>query len=46
MAEIADTVICVPSVKVGHIQECHLAIEHIVTDLVEQSLFDETEHVR
>jgi phosphoheptose isomerase len=36
---IADTAVCVPSRDTQHIQECHLAIEHIICELVEQDLF-------
>ncbi|MBI4634028.1 MAG: SIS domain-containing protein [Deltaproteobacteria bacterium] len=34
-----DVAITVPSTSTQHIQESHLAIEHIVCDLVEQLLF-------
>ena len=40
LAEIGDVVISVPSANTQHIQEAHLAIEHIVCDLVERCLFD------
>lgn len=39
MGKLADVCIRVPSVKVQHIQEAHLAVEHVLTDLVERSLF-------
>lgn len=39
MGKLADVSIRVPSVKVQHIQEAHLAIEHVLTDLVERALF-------
>lgn len=39
MAKIADTAIRVPSIKVQHIQEAHIVIEHVLTDLVERALF-------
>lgn len=35
----ADVAICVPSSDTQHIQEAHIAIEHIVCELVERSLF-------
>lgn len=35
-----DVVISVPSTNTQYIQETHLAIEHILCELVEQSLFD------
>jgi D-sedoheptulose 7-phosphate isomerase len=37
----ADVAICVPSDNTQHIQETHLAIEHIVCHLVERALFGE-----
>jgi D-sedoheptulose 7-phosphate isomerase len=39
LAEIADAAISVPSANLQHVQEMHLAIEHILCDLVECSLF-------
>jgi phosphoheptose isomerase len=36
---LADVAITVPSKSTQHIQEAHLAIEHILCDLVEQQLF-------
>lgn len=41
LAEIADVTISVPSANTQYIQEAHLAIEHIVCDLVERDLFGE-----
>ncbi|NER39833.1 MAG: SIS domain-containing protein [Oscillatoria sp. SIO1A7] len=40
LAEIADIAIAVPSTNTQHIQEGHLAIEHILCRLVEQHLFE------
>lgn len=40
MSELADASICVPSTNTQHIQESHLAIEHIMCDLVERKLYD------
>jgi phosphoheptose isomerase len=40
MAEMADVVIAVPCEKTQHIQESHIAIGHILCDLVERSLFN------
>lgn len=40
IAEIADIAIAVPSTNTQHIQEGHLAIEHILCRLVEQHLFE------
>ena len=41
LTAIADVVIAVPSVDTQHIQEAHLAVEHIVCELVELMLFRE-----
>ncbi len=38
--DLADVAIAVPSTDTAHIQEAHLAIEHILCDLVEQALFE------
>ena len=38
----ADIVIAVPSIDTQHIQESHLAIEHILCDLVERHVFKKT----
>lgn len=40
LAEMADTAISVPSADTQYIQEAHLAIEHIICDLVECNLFE------
>jgi phosphoheptose isomerase len=45
LAGIADVGIAVPSSNTQHIQESHLAIEHILCDLVERALFQETDKV-
>jgi len=39
LAAIADIAIMVPSEKTGHIQEAHLAIEHVICSIVEEILF-------
>jgi D-sedoheptulose 7-phosphate isomerase len=39
---MADVAVCVPSEDVQHIQEAHLAIEHILCTLVERELFGGT----
>lgn len=41
LADIADVCIAVPSRKTQHIQECHLAAEHIICHIVERALFGE-----
>ena len=40
MSELADVSICVPSTNTQHIQESHLAIEHVICDLVERTLYE------
>lgn len=39
LAEMGNVAISVPSTNTQHIQEAHLAIEHVVCDLVERDLF-------
>jgi len=39
LAPLADVAIEVPSAVTAHIQECHLAIEHLLALLVEQALY-------
>lgn len=39
LAGMADVAVSVPSANTQHIQEAHLAIEHILCDLVERYLF-------
>ena len=39
LAPLADVAISVPSTDTQHIQEAHLAIEHLVCLLVERDLF-------
>jgi phosphoheptose isomerase len=41
LTAIADVAIAVPSSDTQHIQEAHLAVEHIVCELVESTLFRE-----
>lgn len=38
---VADYCICVPSNDTPRIQECHILIGHVISELVEQSLFHE-----
>ena len=38
LAEIADVSVRVPATATAHIQECHLAVEHVICHLVERSL--------
>jgi D-sedoheptulose 7-phosphate isomerase len=39
LREMADIAICVPSESTQHIQETHLAIEHLICHFVERALF-------
>lgn len=39
LRDLADVAVCVPSESTTHIQETHLAIEHLVCHLVEQALY-------
>jgi D-sedoheptulose 7-phosphate isomerase len=45
MGELADVVIKVPSGKVQHIQETHIALGHLLCQLVEESLFEDVGRV-
>ena len=40
-----DECICVPSDQTPRIQECHILIGHIISELVEQSLFHEPSRI-
>jgi D-sedoheptulose 7-phosphate isomerase len=39
LRDLADVAVCVPAETTAHIQEAHLAIEHIICHLVERALF-------
>jgi phosphoheptose isomerase len=39
LAQLATVSVAVPSASVQHVQEAHLAIEHILCDLVERAVF-------
>ena len=41
LAAMVDVVIAVPSTDTQYIQEAHLAVEHILCELVEHMLFRE-----
>jgi D-sedoheptulose 7-phosphate isomerase len=41
LAEAVDHCICVPSTETPRIQECHILIGHIISELVEQTIFHE-----
>jgi D-sedoheptulose 7-phosphate isomerase len=40
---MVDVAISVPSADTQHIQEAHLAIEHVICELVERHLFSATQ---
>lgn len=42
LAQLADICINVPSGDTARVQECHLAVEHIVCDMVERLMFDDS----
>ena len=39
MKSVAEYCVCVPSNETPRIQECHILIGHVISELVEQSLF-------
>jgi D-sedoheptulose 7-phosphate isomerase len=41
MAGMADAAVAVPCANAQYVQETHLAVEHILCELVERSLFAE-----
>jgi D-sedoheptulose 7-phosphate isomerase len=41
LADAVDHCICVPSTDTPRIQECHILIGHIISELVEQTIFHE-----
>jgi D-sedoheptulose 7-phosphate isomerase len=41
LADVVDYCICAPSSETPRIQECHILIGHIISDLVEQTIFHE-----
>ena len=45
LKEVVDHCVCAPSNETPRIQECHILIGHIVSELVEQEIFDEQGHV-
>src|SRR4030095_13234149 len=42
VSAVADVSVRIPSSTTAHIQECHLAVEHVICHLVEQKLFGHT----
>lgn len=45
MQSAADVCICAPSNDTPRIQECHILIGHVISELVEQTIFDEKSSV-
>jgi D-sedoheptulose 7-phosphate isomerase len=41
LADVADHCICAPATETPRIQECHILIGHIISELVEQTIFHE-----
>ena len=41
LADAVDHCICVPSTETPRIQECHILVGHIISELVEQTIFHE-----
>lgn len=41
LADVVDYCICAPSTETPRIQECHILIGHIISELVEQTIFHE-----
>ena len=40
---VVDYCVCAPSNETPRIQECHILIGHIISELVEQTIFHDTE---
>ena len=45
LKEAVEYCICVPSAETPRIQECHILIGHIISELVEQTLFHEESRI-
>jgi D-sedoheptulose 7-phosphate isomerase len=45
LKDIADHCLCAPSNETPRIQECHILLGHIISELVEQAIFDETRRI-
>ena len=45
LAKSAEFCICVPSKETPRIQECHILIGHIISELVEKEIFHEESRV-
>jgi len=45
VAKVADCTICIPSEETPRIQECHILTGHIICELVEQAIVDESSRV-
>jgi D-sedoheptulose 7-phosphate isomerase len=42
MGTVADCVICIPSKEIPRIQECHILTGHLICEIVEQMLFEDS----
>jgi D-sedoheptulose 7-phosphate isomerase len=45
LRNLADYCLCVPSEETPRIQECHILLGHIIADLVEQTIFDDSRSI-
>src|SRR5438309_2063271 len=45
LKNVVDYCICVPSDETPRIQECHILIGHIISELVERKIFNEARHI-
>ncbi len=45
LREAADQFVCVPSNETPRIQECHILIGHIISELVEEAIFGEPSRI-
>jgi len=39
LKRLVDVCVCVPSTDTQRVQECHMAVGHILCDIIESSLF-------
>lgn len=46
LVSLADVAIVIPSKSIQHIQECHIAVEHLLCHLTEKELFPGSAHER
>jgi len=45
MKKLADCAICAPSEETPRIQECHILMGHIICEIAEVALFDDSEEI-